>query len=47
MKKLLSLLLCLALLAGLFAVSAAAEEEIAAPEDEAPVEDAFTAAVGP
>lgn len=47
MKKLLSLLLCLALFAGLFAVGAAAEDTSAALPEKSPVGEDFTAAVGP
>lgn len=47
MKKILSLLLCLALLAGLFAVSAAAEEASAEPAEAPETEVDFTEAVGP
>lgn len=47
MKKLLSLLLCLALLAGLFAVSAAADDAAGAPAEKDLTGEDFTAAVAP
>ena len=46
-KKILSLLLCLALLAGLFAVSAAAEDKSASSAEKTMSGEDFTAAVGP